>query len=133
MNNYREQKIKYILENTSQQFYDNLQKYMPNNYVTMDILIILQQAINKGSLDKYDIIALRQQTFTLNKILVDNGQQDIRSLVPQVYDIKWFVNQVENFDLDKRDQTSTKVKWLIVVTCLSVLIYAVLFGYLYHV
>jgi len=33
---------------------------------------------------------------------------------------------------DQRDQTSTKVKWLIVVTCLSVLIYAVLFGYLYH-
>jgi len=38
----------------------------------------------------------------------------------------------ENFDLDKRDQTSTKVKWLIVATCVSILIYAVLFRCLYH-
>jgi hypothetical protein len=124
MSNYRAQKIKYILENTSQEFYDNLRKLTPHNYLTNEVLIIVSQAINKGSLDKYDINYLRGMTFIFQKILVDNGQQ--------VYDIKWFVNQVENFDLDKRDQTPNKVKWLIVVTCLSVLIYAVLFGYLYH-
>jgi hypothetical protein len=124
MSIYRAQKVKYILENTSQQFYDNLRKLTPHNYLTNEVLIIVAQAINKGSLDKYDINYLRGMTFIFQQILVDNVQQD--------YDIKWFVNQIENFDLDKRDQTSTKVKWLIVATCVSILIYAVLFGYLYH-